>query len=152
MDEALAIIDAGLRGDTVDHDGAHLRAHDVILGPRPHQQPRPPLWLGALRRGGVRKAARWDGWIAVAMSEDGTSMAMAPDAFAELVALVHVEREAMALTDAPFDIAALGLAGLDGVGAAAYIDAGATWWLESLSPMRGDLDDLEAIVRSGPPR
>jgi hypothetical protein len=30
--------------------------------------------------------------------------------------------------------------------------AGATWWLESLSPLRGSLDDLEAIVRSGPPR
>ena len=152
MDEALAIIDAGLRGDTLDHDGAHLRAHGVTLGPRPHQQPRPPLWLGALRRGGVRKAARWDGWIAVAMSEDGTSMAMSPDEFAELVALVHAEREVMGLADAPFAIAALGLAGLDGVGAAAYIGAGATWWLESLSPMRGDLDELEAIVRSGPPR
>ena len=35
---------------------------------------------------------------------------------------------------------------------AAFADAGATWWLESLSPMRGSVDDLEAIVRSGPPR
>jgi hypothetical protein len=34
----------------------------------------------------------------------------------------------------------------------AFGEAGATWWLESLSPMRGSVDDLEAIVRSGPPR
>lgn len=152
MDEALAIIDAGLRGSMLDHRGPHLRVNGVTLGPRPHQDPRPPLWLGALRRGGVRKAARWDGWIAVAMSEDGTSMTMTPNAFSELVALVHAEREDLGLTDAPFDIAVLGVDGLGGFEAAAYVDAGATWWLESLSPMRGDLAELEAIVRGGPAR
>lgn len=152
MDEAMAIIDAGLRGHVLDHEGVHLRAQGVTLGPRPRQQPRPPLWLGALRRGGVRKAARWDGWIAVAMSEDGTSMEMSPGAFGELVALVRSEREALGLADAPFEIAVLGVDGLDGTRAGAFIDAGATWWLESLSPMRGSLDELEAIVRSGPAR
>jgi hypothetical protein len=33
-----------------------------------------------------------------------------------------------------------------------YAEAGATWWLESLSPMRGSLDVLLAIVSAGPPR
>jgi alkanesulfonate monooxygenase SsuD/methylene tetrahydromethanopterin reductase-like flavin-dependent oxidoreductase (luciferase family) len=152
MDEALAIIDAGLRGRALEHEGVHFRAHGVTLGPRPSQQPRPPLWLGALRRGGVRKAARWDGWIAVAMSEDGASMSMTPDAFAELVALVHSEREGLGRAGAPYEIAVLGVNGLDGFKSAAYVDAGASWWLESLSPMRGSLDELEAIVRLGPSR
>ncbi len=92
MDEAMAIIDAGLRGEPLTYDGRHFRASGVTLGPRPRQEPRPPMWLGALRRGGVRKAARWDGWIAVAMSEDGASMEMTPDGFADLVALVRGER------------------------------------------------------------
>jgi alkanesulfonate monooxygenase SsuD/methylene tetrahydromethanopterin reductase-like flavin-dependent oxidoreductase (luciferase family) len=152
MDEALAIIDAGLRGHTLDYEGVHFRARGVTLGPRPSQQPRPPVWLGALRRGGVRKAARWDGWIAVAMSEDGASMSMTPDAFAELVALTHAERELLGLAAARFDIAVLGVDGLDGFRATDYIEAGASWWLESLSPMRGSLDELEAIVRLGPSR
>jgi alkanesulfonate monooxygenase SsuD/methylene tetrahydromethanopterin reductase-like flavin-dependent oxidoreductase (luciferase family) len=152
MDEALAIIDAGLRGHTLDYEGVHFRARGVTLGPRPSQQPRPPVWLGALRRGGVRKAARWDGWIAVAMSEDGASMSMTPDAFAELVALTHAERELLGLAGARFDIAVLGVDGLDGFRATDYIEAGASWWLESLSPMRGSLDELEAIVRLGPSR
>ncbi|HSM32842.1 MAG TPA: LLM class flavin-dependent oxidoreductase [Anaerolineae bacterium] len=152
MDEALAIIDAGLRGRALEHEGVHFRAHGVTLGPRPSQQPRPPLWLGALRRGGVRKAAHWDGWIAVAMSEDGASMSMTPDAFAELVALVHSEREGLGRAGAPYEIAVLGVDGLDGFKSTAYVDAGASWWLESLSPMRGSLDELEAIVRLGPSR
>ena len=151
MDEALAIIDAGLRGDMLAHEGQHLRAQGVTLGPRPRQKPRPPMWLGAMRRGGVRKAARWDGWIAVAMSEDGASMTMTPDDFADLVALVRRERAALGLAATPFDIAVLGVDGMGGLRATTYADAGATWWLESLSPMRGTIDELEAIVRKGPP-
>jgi len=110
MDEAMDIIDAGLQGQTLRHQGPRLVARGVALGPRPVQQPRPPMWLGALRRGGVRKAARWDGWIAVAMSEDGASITMTPAAFEELVAVAHTEREAAGKAGEPFDIAVLGVA------------------------------------------
>jgi len=152
MDESLAVIDAGLRGQQLEHDGAYVTARGVVLGPRPLQDPRPPMWLGALRPGGVRKAARWDGWIAVAMSEDGSSMEMSPARFAELVALAHTEREVLGRAGEPFDVAVLGIAGLDGITAGDFGRAGATWWLESLSPMRGSVEELEAIVRDGPPR
>jgi alkanesulfonate monooxygenase SsuD/methylene tetrahydromethanopterin reductase-like flavin-dependent oxidoreductase (luciferase family) len=151
MDEGLAIIDAGLRGQTLDHQGDHLSARGVVLGPRPQQRPRPPIWLGALKRGGVRKAARWDGWIAVAMSEDGSAMSMSPTTFAELVDVTRVERAASGQAGRAFEIAVLGVNGLSGLEAQAYADAGATWWLESLSPMRGTIDELEALVRDGPP-
>jgi alkanesulfonate monooxygenase SsuD/methylene tetrahydromethanopterin reductase-like flavin-dependent oxidoreductase (luciferase family) len=151
MDEALAIIDAGLRGETLDHQGTHLTARGVTLGPRPAQHPRPPMWLGASRPGGVRKAARWDGWIGVTMSEDGASMSMTPAAFGALAAVAVAERAAAGHSGAPFDLAALGVSGLGGARAADYAGGGATWWLESLSPMRGSNDELEAIVRAGPP-
>ena len=61
MDEALAIVDAGLRGERLEHDGPFLSAHGVVIGPRPLQQPRPPIWLGAMKPGGIRRAARWEG-------------------------------------------------------------------------------------------
>jgi hypothetical protein len=32
-----------------------------------------------------------------------------------------------------------------------YADQGAIWWLESLSPMRGSVDELLGIVAAGPP-
>lgn len=153
MDEALSIVDVGLRGQPLDHAGPRLVARGVVLGPPPVQRPRPPIWLGAYKPGGIRRAAHWDGWIAVAMSEDGNGMAMSPATFAEQVAIARQAREALGLAAQPFDIAVLGVS--DGgrtETSAAFGEAGATWWLESLSPMRGSLDDLEAVVRVGPPR
>ena len=149
MDEGLEIIDAGLRGRELDHRGEHLVAIGAVLGPRPEQRPRPPMWLGVLRPGGMRKAARWDGWIAVAMSEDGSSMSMTPHELARRVAIVLDERDALGIVGAPFDVAVFGVADLDGMSAADFRDAGATWWLESLSPMRGSVDELEAVVLAG---
>ena len=153
MDEGLAIVDAGLRGLRLDHGGPLLTARGAVLGPSPVQQPRPPIWLGAMKPGGLRRAARWEGWIGVAMSEDGSGMNLAPEAFADLVAIATAEREALGRAGEPFDVAVLGLSeGAHERASAAFGEAGATWWLESLSPMRGSVDDLEAIVRSGPPR
>jgi hypothetical protein len=87
------------------------------------------------------------------MSEDGNGMAMSPATFAEQVAIARQAREALGLAAQPFDIAVLGVS--DGgrtETSVVFGEAGATWWLESLSPMRGSLDDLEAVVRVGPPR
>lgn len=152
MDEGLAIVDAGLRGVKLQHEGPRLRASDVVLGPRPVQRPRPPIWLGAFKPGGIRRAARWDGWIAVAMSEDGSGMAMSAEEFAARVGIATTERLALGRAGERFDVAVLGLSSGDDHPSARFGAAGATWWLESLSPMRGSFDALEAIVRRGPPR
>jgi alkanesulfonate monooxygenase SsuD/methylene tetrahydromethanopterin reductase-like flavin-dependent oxidoreductase (luciferase family) len=153
MDEAVTILDAGLRGERLEHAGPLLMASGVVLGPRPVQSPRPPMWLGAFKPGGIRRAARLDGWIAVAMSVEGSGMSLSPEAFADQVRMATAERAALGKTEEPFDIAILGIseAGQEPP-SRAFGEAGATWWLESLSPMRGSLEVLEAIVRAGPPR
>lgn len=152
MDEGIAIIDAGLRGEVLAHEGEHLAATRVTLGPRPYQQPRPPIWFGALRPGGLRRAARWDGWIAVAVGEDGTSTILTPDGLGDGVARIRAEREVAGLADRPYEIAVLGRSAAGAPTPHEYAAAGASWWLESLSPMRGSIDELEALVRAGPPR
>ena len=43
-------------------------------------------------------------------------------------------------------------AGLGGFGPADYEAAGASWWLESVSPARGSADDLLAMAAAGPRR
>ncbi|MFO7750670.1 MAG: hypothetical protein R6V54_11330, partial [Desulfobacteraceae bacterium] len=68
------------------------------------------------------------------------------------VEVVRSRRAAGPAPEGPFDIAVLGVDGLDGFSAASYLEAGATWWLESLSPMRGSIEALEGVVRRGPPR
>ena len=150
MDAALAAIDPWLRGETarLDADGAA----DVRVGPRPIQTPRPPIWLGGMRPGALRRAARWDGWIAIATSEDGSAIALSPEAFGEMVARVRAERATLGRQAEPFDVAVFGYSDPGGAGlVASYAEHGATWWLESLSPMRGTMDELLAVVQAGPP-
>lgn len=152
MDEALAIVDAGLRGERLAHAGPLLRAEGVTLGPRPLQQPRPPIWLGAMRPGGIRRAARWEGWIVVGLSVlDTFSMSLSAAELETRATVLTEERATLGRAREPFDIAVLGMASLAG-DLAAWESAGVTWWLESLSPVRGPLAELEAVVRAGPPR
>ena len=150
MDADLALIDPWLRGEAARSSGPG--ATDTIVGPRPIQVPRPPIWLGGMRPGALRRAARWDGWIAIAASEDG-SMALSPEAFGEMVDRVRLERDAAGRAGDPFEVAVFGVSERDRPDAVeAFAAAGATWWLESLSPMRGSIETLLAFVEAGPPR
>lgn len=152
MDEAAGVVDALLRGETVTHDGPAFVIDGAAVGPEPVQRPRPPIWVGAYRRGGVRRAARWDGWIAVTIGEDGQSSILAPEAFGSTVDWLRAERVSMGSAGGPFDVAVFGVAGTAGHRPREFEAAGATWWLESVSGMRGGLADLIAFVEAGPPR
>jgi alkanesulfonate monooxygenase SsuD/methylene tetrahydromethanopterin reductase-like flavin-dependent oxidoreductase (luciferase family) len=139
MDEDVARIDAFLRGDW------------MRVGPVPVQQPRPPIWLGGMRPGALRRAAGWDGWIAVAVADDGSGMNLSPEAFGEMVARVGEERAAFGRAAEPFDVAVFAMSEpADEALRAAFADAGATWWLESVSPLRGSIDALLARIEAGP--
>lgn len=152
FDEAIDLVDALLRGETVRHDGPGFVVRDVAVGPRSVQQPRPPIWLGGMRPGGLRRAARWDGWIAIAVADDGSGISLSAEAFGEKLERVRTERAALGREGESFDVAVFAFSDPYGPELAqTYAAAGATWWLESLSPMRGSLDDLLAIVAAGPP-
>jgi alkanesulfonate monooxygenase SsuD/methylene tetrahydromethanopterin reductase-like flavin-dependent oxidoreductase (luciferase family) len=153
MDESLALVDSFLRGETVSHAGPTWIVRDCAVGPTPIQQPRPPIWLGGMKPGALRRAARWDGWIGIAVSDDGSEMVLSPEAFGEMVDRLQGERTAAGRADAAFDIAVFGFSGPDErdlVGS--FAEAGATWWLESLSPRRGSLEQLLRRIEAGPPR
>jgi alkanesulfonate monooxygenase SsuD/methylene tetrahydromethanopterin reductase-like flavin-dependent oxidoreductase (luciferase family) len=151
MDDAVRIVDAFLRGETVSRPGPDYPVHDAGIGPRPAQQPRPPIWMGAHRLGGIRRAARWDGWIAVSTADDLLSLGMTPSELAERVELARSTRRESGL-DGPFDVAVFGIAGVGGFTPADYEAVGATWWLESVTPQRGSVDDILAIATAGPAR
>jgi alkanesulfonate monooxygenase SsuD/methylene tetrahydromethanopterin reductase-like flavin-dependent oxidoreductase (luciferase family) len=151
MDMALVAVDTWLRGEParIGTDGTV----EVRVGPSPIQSPRPPIWLGGMKPGALRRAARWDGWIAIATSEDGATMDLSPDAFGAMVGQVKEERAALGHTGDRFDVAVFGFSDPGGADlVAAYAERGATWWLETLSPMRGSMDELLAVVEAGPPR
>jgi alkanesulfonate monooxygenase SsuD/methylene tetrahydromethanopterin reductase-like flavin-dependent oxidoreductase (luciferase family) len=148
LDEGLELVDRFLRGETIDHPGVNFTFRGAAVGPAPIQRPRPPIWIGGMRPGALRRAARYHGWIAIGVAEDGSKMALAPD---DLGTMVDRLRERVD-EDRAYDVAVFGLTDPSDRGrVAAYADAGATWWLESLSLMRGSIDQLREIVDAGPP-
>jgi alkanesulfonate monooxygenase SsuD/methylene tetrahydromethanopterin reductase-like flavin-dependent oxidoreductase (luciferase family) len=154
MDEGLELVDAFLRGGTVSHEGPAYVVRDVsAIGPRSVQEPRPPIWFGGMKPAALRRAARWDGWVGFATSDEGDDMVLSPEAFGAMVRRIQDERDTGGRIGEPFEMALFARSGPDERDlVAAYEAAGATWWLESLSPMRGSLDELLAVVEAGPPR
>jgi alkanesulfonate monooxygenase SsuD/methylene tetrahydromethanopterin reductase-like flavin-dependent oxidoreductase (luciferase family) len=149
LDEGLGILDGLWSGETVTHRGRHYAVQGVSLAPRPLQRPRLPIWIGGEGAPALRRAARWDGWLAPATSHDGTpTMAKSPERIAEMVATIRRHRT----TDAPFEVAIDGYSEAGDPGLPrAYEEAGATWWLESIQDARGPLDEMMARVKAGPP-
>jgi alkanesulfonate monooxygenase SsuD/methylene tetrahydromethanopterin reductase-like flavin-dependent oxidoreductase (luciferase family) len=65
LDEALGIVRALWRGETVDTDGPRFRLRGARVVPSPLQQPGPPVWIAAMRpRALALTARRADGWEA----------------------------------------------------------------------------------------
>lgn len=151
FDEAADLVDRYLRGERVSRTG-RFAAQDASIEMRPIQEPRPPLWVGAMRPGGIRRAAAWDGWIAVSIGLDGVSLAVPPEAFAAGVDVARSARQSAGLADAPFDLAVFGQTGLGGFGPADYAAVGATWWLETVSPLRCSLEEAVNLAEAGPTR
>jgi alkanesulfonate monooxygenase SsuD/methylene tetrahydromethanopterin reductase-like flavin-dependent oxidoreductase (luciferase family) len=150
LDEGLVILDGLLSGETVTRSGPHYTMEEVSLAPRPLQRPRVPIWIGGEGKPALRRAARWDGWLAPATSHDGTpTMAKSPERIARMVAEIRRYRT----TGEPFEVA------VDGYSEAgdpalphAYEVAGATWWLESIHDVRGWPDEMFERIKAGPPR
>lgn len=146
LDESLDVVDRLWSGESVDHCGTHYIVDGVILAPTTVQRPRVPVWIGGSAKPALRRAARWDGWIAGGDDEKGT-MTLAPDELAAKVAYIQGHRE----SSEPFEVALIG-ASAPGTQDLfhAYAQAGATWWLEHLHDYRGRHADLVARITAGP--
>lgn len=159
LDEGLEVLEGLWSGRPVQHAGAHytVRGHFA----RAVQSPRIPVWVAGGwpgRRPFVR-AARWDGVFPVGR-DTGFDAMMGAEDLAAVVAMVSAHRADAA---GPFDVVHWGVspAGPDDPTAnlAAYAAAGATWWLENISPWpygwsgsgKWPLEAMRRRLRQGPP-
>ncbi len=138
LDEGLDLLRRFWSGDEVDHHGEHYTVDGVTLAPTPMQD-RLPIWIGGNRTPSLRRAARWDGWIAD--SADPTGMTVSPDDIAKSIQLIGRGND--------YEVAVLGEA--DRGEPAAYEEAGATWWLENVHDLRGSPEEMLKLVAAGPP-
>jgi alkanesulfonate monooxygenase SsuD/methylene tetrahydromethanopterin reductase-like flavin-dependent oxidoreductase (luciferase family) len=137
LDEGLDVLHRLWSGEQVTHRGEHYTVEGVTLSPTPVQATL-PIWIGGNRPASLRRASRWDGWIADA--SDPTRMTLTPDD-------VRRSIETIGRSDG-FDVAVLGERGR--CDPTEYERAGGTWWLENLQDERGSTGDLLRLVSAGP--
>jgi probable F420-dependent oxidoreductase len=95
LDEAIDAVRAALVDEFPSHDGKRWSFKDVGVGPRPVQQPRPPIWVGGSAPPSLRRAAeKGDGWL-----PQGTPRAQMP----EQIATIRALREKAGITE-PIEI------------------------------------------------
>lgn len=148
LDEGLAVLDRLMSGEEVTHHSEHYTVEGVTLAPLPVQRPRVPVWIGGEAKPALRRAARWDGWLASATPLDGSiRMSKSPERIAEMVSEIQRHQT----SDTPFDVALDGYTESgDATGPSAYEEAGATWWLESIHSRRGTVQEMLERVEAGP--
>jgi alkanesulfonate monooxygenase SsuD/methylene tetrahydromethanopterin reductase-like flavin-dependent oxidoreductase (luciferase family) len=150
MDECLAIMCGLWAGQPFSFDGTHytIRPTEFPTIGHTHQQPRVPIWcVGAIDRPrSMERALRWDGIIPQVIDGDGARQPRLEEV-AELRRQVESRRGGD-----PFDIVIEGA--MAEHSPAAFADAGATWWIESMWDAVGDPSPVAAItdrLRQGPP-
>jgi alkanesulfonate monooxygenase SsuD/methylene tetrahydromethanopterin reductase-like flavin-dependent oxidoreductase (luciferase family) len=144
LDEGLGLFRHMLNGETIHHRGKHYVADGVRLSPGSVSNPL-QIWIGGNSRHALRRAARWDGWVASSATED--AMSLTPSDIAICVSKIRSHRDSAD----PFDVAVIGYseAGEADI-PRRYAEAGATWWLESLHDLRGDVRAMHQRVLAGP--
>jgi alkanesulfonate monooxygenase SsuD/methylene tetrahydromethanopterin reductase-like flavin-dependent oxidoreductase (luciferase family) len=150
LDEGLDVLAGLWSGQPFSYHGQHYQVDDVTFLPTPVQAPRIPVWVACTLPGQapLRRAARWDG-ICFPQA-DGS---LKPEELRAAVAYVRQHRT----STAPYDVTWAGLTPGDDRRTAVdmlapYVEAGLTWWVESLSPGRGTLAEMRLRVQQGPPK
>ena len=100
-----------------------------------------PIWIGGNSRAALRRASRWDGWIANSLEPHGVTMP--PARLAEKAAEIG--------RGDGFEIAVNGYSEAGDAGLVrGYSEAGATWWLENVHDLRGSAEHVLERVAAGP--
>jgi alkanesulfonate monooxygenase SsuD/methylene tetrahydromethanopterin reductase-like flavin-dependent oxidoreductase (luciferase family) len=135
LDEGLDVLTGLWSGRSFAYEGEHHVVEEVTFLPEPVQRPRIPIWVGGVwpRKGPLRRAARWDGFIPYKPVEDGHRQEdLTPEDVRQILARVERERADPA---APFDLVVGGDERREdweeerSVVSSLEV-AGATWWLE----------------------
>lgn len=154
LDEGLDILTGLWRGQPFNYEGKHYRIKETkfMVPPPPVQQPRIPIWVvGAWpRMKSMRRVLRYDGLLPSKMNEKGQVGPFSPDDLREIKAFIDQNRT----ETTPFDIIVEGTTpdpqqAVEKI--RPWIDAGATWWIESMWEAPS-MDAVLARLKQGPPQ
>jgi alkanesulfonate monooxygenase SsuD/methylene tetrahydromethanopterin reductase-like flavin-dependent oxidoreductase (luciferase family) len=151
LDEGLTILAALMSGEEAAHQGKHYTLKPTRFLPAPIQK-RIPIWIAATwpRPRPFRRAAKFDG-VAPVSPDIETDLTV--EQMREVHALIAKNRGSAT----PVDIIQFGTtAGRsreeDAHKVAAFVEAGATWWLEAPNPWKSTIAQVRDRIRFGPPK
>jgi alkanesulfonate monooxygenase SsuD/methylene tetrahydromethanopterin reductase-like flavin-dependent oxidoreductase (luciferase family) len=154
LEEGLAVLEGLWTGERFTHHGLHYTVKGARFLPRPLQQPRIPIWVGAMwpRTRPLLRALKWDGIFPLVADPEFGFRPPTVGEVAEVAAYVATNRR----TDTDFEVVASGsVLAVDEHAVetvSAYAQAGATWWVETLGWPDAPLDFWTRLVAAGPPR
>ena len=156
LDEALDILVGLWSGEPFSYSGEHYQVKELTFLPKPVQQPRIPIWIGASlpHKGPVRRAARWDGIMPYKYTPDGSWQDLAP----QEVRALKAEIESQRTSSDPFEISLGGRRRAPDWEQERRLvkelaEAGGTAWMEYLEPdMLADMQACIKHVKQGPLR
>jgi alkanesulfonate monooxygenase SsuD/methylene tetrahydromethanopterin reductase-like flavin-dependent oxidoreductase (luciferase family) len=157
LDEGLAIYDGLMHGQPFSFSGKHYHVTptDFLTPPPQVQQPRVPVWVvGAYPSAkSLGRAAKWDGLLSTKVGF-AADTPFGPADLSDVVAAVRPLREEAGLPWEGYDVVAEGVS--DPATAdeqlREWVDAGATWWVESDWSMGEDaVARHRARIDAGPP-
>jgi alkanesulfonate monooxygenase SsuD/methylene tetrahydromethanopterin reductase-like flavin-dependent oxidoreductase (luciferase family) len=149
IDEGLEILTGLWSGEPFAFQGPHFRVQETVFLPRPHQHPRPPIWIAGRwpARPPFRRAARFDG-VFPTFDGVGHGDRPTPDQLRAAVEYTLSHRE----VEDRFDVVLEAQSeDRDPELVAAYVDAGLTWWVEKLGWPRGPISYTTRRIERGPP-
>ncbi len=150
LDEGLAVLAGLWSGERFSYSGRHFTVGPVRFTPLPVQRPRIPVWVGGVLPASrpIARAARWDGMVPIRFDDRSLIRPTASDiaATADRIAAIRGEQSGFDLVvwaevaKVPAEVADL---------AAVYIQAGATWWIETARPEPGWWPEVQHRVAAG---
>ncbi|HUK28642.1 MAG TPA: LLM class flavin-dependent oxidoreductase [Candidatus Acidoferrales bacterium] len=152
LDESLDIITGLWSGRPFSFEGKHYKVGKTTFIPKPVQKPRIPIWVGGSwpKKRPFKRAAKWDGVLPL---KEGGPIRPTPNDLRDILSYTRNHRT----VKRSFDAVIIGW----GTGKdrkknadkiAPYINAGMTWWLESLYTCRDSTDRMLERIRLGPPK
>jgi len=152
LDESLAILTGLWRGERFSFPGEHFCINGARFLPTPLQKPRIPIWVAGTwpKRPPFRRAARYDGALPVA-GDVSSSLSVE-----QIQDLTHYIRGLQSASPSFYEIVYSAKvrspheSSIRKV-ASSYAAAGATWWLETMTPREWPPERARERIRLGPP-
>lgn len=150
LDEGLEILLGLWSGEAFNYEGKHYKLSEVRFLPKPVQKPRIPIIVGGgyPNTAPFKRAARFDGVFPI---NPDYPKPLTPEMLRKVLKIILNDRGNLTNYVVMVGGETLDESEKEANKVKPFLEAGANWWLESLSGLRGGIEENMKRVKAGPP-